>query len=114
MASTSSFTKRAPDRVTEELAVVLSEGRAFNFNELFVVLFENLKARYKSRGGEEMMRLRTYETLQALVKKGIVEKSGKSYKGNAVPLAALKAEMAEQHSAELVRVAKRETTSRSE
>lgn len=32
-------------------------------------------------GGEEMLRLRAYEKLQNLVTRGLVEKTGKKYRG---------------------------------
>jgi thymidine kinase len=40
-------------------------------------VFENLKLRNAVSGGEEMLRLRSYEKLQNLVNRGLVEKMGK-------------------------------------
>ena len=69
-----------PDHVTDELVTVLSDKQTFGFNDLFEVVYENLKARAVS-GGEEMLRLRAYEKLQNLVTRGLVEKNGKEYRG---------------------------------
>ena len=41
-----------------------------------------MKLRNAVSGGEEMLRLRSYEKLQNLVNRGLVEKMGKEYKGN--------------------------------
>lgn len=75
------FSRRVPDHVTDELVVVLSNQQTFGFNELFEVVYENLKARNAVSGGEEMLRLRAYEKLQNLVTRGLVEKNGKQYRG---------------------------------
>ena len=75
------FTRRVPDHVTDELVTVLANKQTFGFNELFVVVYENLKARNAVSGGEEMLRLRAYEKLQNLVTRGLVEKNGKEYRG---------------------------------
>ncbi len=77
------FSRRLPDHVTDELCNVLSEKKVFGFNDLFERVFENLKQRNAVSGGEEMLRLRSYEKLQNLVNRGLVEKMGKEYKGNA-------------------------------
>lgn len=70
-----------PDHVTDELVTVLSDPQTFGFNDLFEVVYENLKARNAVSGGEEMLRLRAYEKLQNLVTRGLVEKNGKEYRG---------------------------------
>lgn len=75
------FSRRVPDHVTDELVAVLSEPETFAFNELFEVVYENLKKRNAVSGGEEMLRLRAYEKLQNLVTRGLVEKAGKQYRG---------------------------------
>ena len=67
--------------MAEELASVLSSKSSFEFKSLFSVVHANLKARNAAGGGEEMLRLRAYEKLQALVQAGIVTKKGKEYKG---------------------------------
>ena len=80
------FSRRLPDLVTEELAAILSKKTAYEFKDLFEVVYENLKARNAASGGEEMLRLRSYEKLQNLVGRGMVKitvgKDGKKiYKG---------------------------------
>ena len=75
------FSRRIPDHVTDELVNVLSEPKTFEFNALFELVYENLKERNAVSGGEEMLRLRAYEKLQNLVQRGLVEKSGKTYRG---------------------------------
>ena len=75
------FSRRVPDHVTDELVAVLSEPTSYLFNELFLVVYENLKKRNAVSGGEEMLRLRAYEKLQNLCTRGLVEKTGKQYKG---------------------------------
>jgi hypothetical protein len=67
--------------VTEELAAVLSGKAGYEFKDLFDVVHENLKARNAASGGEEMLRLRSYEKLQNLVGRGLVEKKLKIYRG---------------------------------
>jgi hypothetical protein len=75
------FSRRIPDHVTDELVNVLSKPRIFEFNELFGLVYENLKKRNAVSGGEEMLRLRAYEKLQNLVSRTLVEKVGKTYRG---------------------------------
>lgn len=53
-----------------------------DFSELFAVVHQRLRARGVSGGGEEMLRLRVYEKLQALVARGLVKKAGKTYSAN--------------------------------
>jgi len=94
MTKKSAFSRRLPDLVTEELASALSRKTTFEFKDLFDVVHENLKARNAASGGEEMLRLRAYEKLQALVSRGMVKmtlgKDGKkSYKGLPKQLATL-------------------------
>ena len=92
-----SFSRRAPDNITEELVAVLSSKASFEFKALFDVIFLNLRERNAASGGEEMLRLRTYEKLQSLVGQGAVTRTvkgiTKNYKGVAARLLALKAEM---------------------
>ena len=59
--------------VAEEIATVLVGKPALEFKPLFTIVFNNLRAR-KLGGGEEMLRLRVYEKLQGMVKKGMVDK----------------------------------------
>jgi len=80
-----SISRRGPDLVTEEIAVVLSGSISFEFKPLFEIVHANLRARKSGSGGEEMLRLRTYEKLQGLVSQGKVKKTitkaGKKYQG---------------------------------
>src|SRR6266704_1929371 len=91
------FSRRAPDNITEELVAVLSSKASFEFKGLFDVIFLNLRERNAASGGEEMLRLRTYEKLQSLVSQGAVTRTVtgvvKKYKGVAARLLALSAQM---------------------
>src|SRR5256886_6659044 len=69
------FSRRAPDNITEELVAVLSSKASFEFKGLFDVIFLNLLERNAASGGEEMLRLRTYEKLQSLVSQGAVTRT---------------------------------------
>ena len=95
--TTASFTRRAPDNLTEELVAVLSSKTAFEFKPLFEILLGNLRERNAASGGEEMLRLRAYEKLQSLVGQGAVNRTvnglTKKYKGVAERLLVLTAEM---------------------
>ena len=82
----SSFSRRGPDNVTEELVAALSNSKSYEFKALFSVIYAALRARKAASGGEEMLRLRTYEKLQNLVRDGRVTKTGKKYKGVAKAL----------------------------
>jgi hypothetical protein len=85
----SSFSRRGPDSVTEELVAALSDSKLYEFKALFVVVHAGLRARNAASGGEEMLRLRAYEKLQNLVQQGQVKKTGKQYKGIPKALLAL-------------------------
>jgi hypothetical protein len=80
-----SISRRGPDIVTEEIAVALSGELAFEFKPLFEIVHASLRARKSASGGEEMLRLRTYEKLQSLVSQGMVKKTitktSKKYQG---------------------------------
>ena len=95
--SGASFTRRAPDNITEELVAVLSSKASFEFNPLFEIILLNLRERNAASGGEEMLRLRAYEKLQGLVSQGAVNRTvagiTKKYKGVAPRLQTLSAEM---------------------
>jgi hypothetical protein len=95
--SGSSFSRRAPDNITEELVAVLSSKASFEFKALFEIIFLNLRERNAASGGEEMLRLRAYEKLQSLVSQGAVKKTitgiTKKYKGVAARLITLSEEM---------------------
>jgi hypothetical protein len=92
-----SFSRRAPDNITEELVAVLSCKASFEFKALFDLVFENLRERNAASGGEEMLRLRAYEKLQNLVSQGAVTRTVtgivKKYKGVSTRLLTLNAEM---------------------
>src|SRR5438874_4668989 len=92
-----SFTRRAPDNITEELIAVLSSKASFEFKPLFEIILLNLRERNAASGGEEMLRLRAYEKLQGLVNQGAVNRTvtgiTKKYKGVAARMAVLRTEM---------------------
>lgn len=92
-----SFTRRAPDNITEELIAVLSSKASFEFKPLFEIILLNLRERNAAGGGEEMLRLRAYEKLQGLVYQGAVKRTTigitKKYKGVATRMVVLRAEM---------------------
>ena len=75
------FRRTAPDNITEELVAALSGSKSYEFKALFSVIHAALRARNAASGGEEMLRLRTYDKLQNLVRHGQVKKTGKKYKG---------------------------------
>lgn len=75
------FSRRVPDHVTDELVNVLSAGDTLEFNALFKLVYDNLKLKNAVSGGEEMLRLRSYEKLQGLVSRGLCAKVSKTYRG---------------------------------
>src|SRR6266704_3576432 len=95
--SGASFSRRMPDNITEELVAVLSSMASFEFKPLFDIILLNLRERNAASGGEEMLRLRSYEKLQGLVGQGAVNRTvngtTKKYKGVAPRMRGLKAEM---------------------
>jgi hypothetical protein len=95
--SGASFSRRAPDNITEELVAVLSSKSSFEFKPLFEIILLNLRERNAASGGEEMLRLRSYEKLQSLVSQGAVDRkvtgAVKKYKGVAARLRVLSTEM---------------------
>lgn len=97
--------RRGPDYVAEELVSVLSKKTVFEFKPLFLEVHANLRARNAASGGEDMLRLRAYEKLQALVLAGAVTKTGKEYKGVAAGLARFTAAAAEAETRLAVRKA---------
>ena len=92
-----SFTRRAPDNLTEELVAVLSSKASFEFKPLFEIVLLNLRERNAASGGEELLRLRAYEKLQGLVHQGAVNRTvtgtTKKYKGVAKRMVVLRGEM---------------------
>src|SRR6266516_3007598 len=95
--SGASFSRRMPDNITEELVAVLSSKASFEFKPLFEIILLNLRERNAASGGEEMLRLRSYEKLQGLVNRGAVNRTvtgiTKKYKGVAARMAVLRTEM---------------------
>src|ERR1700719_1236339 len=95
--SGASFSRRMPDNITEELVAVLSCKASFEFKPLFEIILLNLRERNAASGGEEMLRLRSYEKLQGLVNQGAVTRTvtgtTKKYKGVATRMAVLRTEM---------------------
>jgi hypothetical protein len=91
------FSRRGPDNITEELVAVLSSKASFEFKGLFDVILLNLRERNAASGGEEMLRLRTYEKLQSLVNQGAVTRTVtgviKKYKGVGSRMVKVSAEM---------------------
>lgn len=65
----------------EELAGALLQAKSFEFKALFLTVYSSLKEKKLSNGGEEMLRLRTYEKLQTLVRDGCATKVAGRYKG---------------------------------
>src|SRR5207247_8629910 len=94
--SKTTFSRRAPDNITEELVAVLSSKASFEFKGLFDIIFSNLRERNAASGGEEMLRLRAYEKLQGLVNQGAVTRTvtgiTKKYRGVGAPMLLLQAE----------------------
>jgi hypothetical protein len=92
-----SFSRRAPDNLTEELVAVLSSKASFEFKPLFEIVLLNLRERNAASGGEELLRLRAYEKLQGLVHQGAVNRTvtgtTKKYKGVAKRMVVLRGEM---------------------
>jgi hypothetical protein len=76
-----SFSIRGPDRISEELATVLSTKGSWEFKSLFDIVHANLRFKGFANGGEEMLRLRSHEKLQKFLSAGIVTKTGKEYTG---------------------------------
>ena len=73
--------RRIPDTVSEELVAALLNSKSHEFTALFSVIHSALKARNAANCSEEILRLRTYDKLQNLVREGQVTKIGKTYKG---------------------------------
>ena len=95
MQKKSGFSRRLPDLVTEELVSALRRKSAYEFKELFEIVYDKLRLRNAASGGEEVFRLRAYENLQNLVSRGMVKKSGKKYSGVRLALEAAAAAAAE-------------------
>jgi len=94
----------------DELTDALRNDVWFEFNPLFLQVYNKLRERKAAGGGQEMLRLRMYEKLQSLVQRGIVEKSGKNYRGIASALATLAEHVAAQHCQRLLDLVKKPQT----
>ena len=79
MMKRKTYFRHRPDLVSEELIAALMEKDTYEFLDLFQVIYERLRTRNATSGGQEMLRLRVYEKLQTLVAQGIVKKEAKSY-----------------------------------
>ncbi len=79
--SKNAFSRRLADPLTDELVIALSDGQTYDFRALFTKVFEGIKRKKAASGGEEMLRLRSYEKLLALAKRGFVSKCGRSFTG---------------------------------
>jgi len=93
MMKRKTYIRHRPDLVSEELIAALLEKDTYEFLDLFLVIYERLRARNATSGGQEMLRLRVYEKLQTLVGQGIVKKDGKSYSAMKAALRARASEM---------------------
>jgi len=75
------FPLRGPDNLAEETATVLSSKRVMPFKDIFDLVYASLRSKDLAKGGEEMLRLRSHEKLQAFVDAGIATKAERNYKG---------------------------------
>src|SRR5204863_475706 len=53
MATSSGFTRRTPDIMTEELCAIPSRKSSFEFKPLYDLIYANLQARNAASGGED-------------------------------------------------------------
>lgn len=81
VAGKPTFSRRVVDHVMDELVSVLADGETYEFKTLFAKVYDGLKTKNAVSGGEEMLRLRSYEKLQYLANHGLVHKAGKTYRG---------------------------------
>lgn len=93
MMKRKTYFRHRPDLVSEELVAALLAKTSYEFHALFAAIYEKLRARNATSGGEEMLRLRVYEKLQTLVAHGLVKKVGKTYSAVKAPLRARSTEM---------------------
>ena len=69
--------RKTPDLVTDELIIILHEAGMLEFNDIFQRTV--IVKKHMSLGGEEILRLRSYEKLQGLVSAGGLVKKGREY-----------------------------------
>jgi len=79
MMKRKTYFRHRADLVSEELVAALLARNTYEFSDLFQAIYDKLRARNATSGGEEMLRLRAYEKLQTLVTQGLVKRTGKSY-----------------------------------
>jgi hypothetical protein len=94
--------RRWSDHVSEELATALMADSWFEFKPLYSLVHAGLLERHTASRDTVMLRLRTYERLHELVKKGIVEKVGGKYRGIRAALTAYREHVAAEHCRELI------------
>ena len=75
------FPQRGPDHVAEEIATVLSKKATMAFKDIFDIVYANLRLKNLVNAGEEILRLRAHEKLQAFVANGLATKTERRYKG---------------------------------
>ncbi|MEY2906986.1 MAG: hypothetical protein RLZZ408_1457 [Verrucomicrobiota bacterium] len=86
MQRNTSFARKVPDLITEELMALFSgQAGPLEFKEIFTIIHERLKSRNAATGGEEMLRLRAYEKLQHLIQRNLIQKQGKNYRAVGEP-----------------------------
>lgn len=90
------FPRSRPDPLLEEVLEVLGSDGPYDLNGLFEIVHAKLRARNAAHSGQEMLRLRTYEKLQGLMKEGAVKKTGKLYETIPDKFQALHREFTEQ------------------
>lgn len=107
MKRTLHVVRTGPDRLVEELTTALAARTWFEFKPLFTLVHAKLRERHAAHGGEEMLRLRAYDKLQGMVRMGLVERTGKLYRGKLKELAAFVDHVSAQHCRELLAAASR-------
>src|SRR5215207_3696467 len=90
--------RRTPDILMEELVSTLLCAKSFEFKVLFTTIHTTLKEKKIGGGGEEMLRLRTYDKLQNLVRDGNVTKTAGKYRGVKKQLLLVADQLKERHS----------------
>jgi hypothetical protein len=68
------------------LRAVLAEQQWLEFKPLVLRVLARLREAGHSSGGDEMLRLRTYNALQDFVRHGVAERAGQQYRGTAAAL----------------------------
>lgn len=95
-----------PDFLLDELTDALRLNAWQEFNGLFLVVYGKLRERKAATAGQEMLRLRMYEKLQQMVQLGVVEKTGKQYRGITTKLNSWAEHLAAEHCRQLMKVVK--------